>query len=157
MTILPCGPTKLLLLPSLLFLVLLQCIWLESHGSGAEPIHSRDCLDGERWERSRSRGNIPSRCGLAPSLEIWRTEPLRSCLHLPSQSRLPPVSLLVLQTSAWRPWWPSSPATQGHGGPLLPAAGGHGACSSPVRWRLLHGGLLLPDAPDAPIHPAAGA
>jgi hypothetical protein len=75
------------------FCGVLPCVWLESRGSGAEPIRSRDCLDGEWRERSRSRGNIPSRCGLAPSLRIRGTEPLRSRFALPSLPRLPDVSL----------------------------------------------------------------
>jgi hypothetical protein len=72
----------------------LPCVWLESGGSGAEPLRSRGCLDGERRERSGSRRYIRSRCGFAPSLEIRRTEPLRSCFSSPSPSRLPPVSPL---------------------------------------------------------------
>jgi hypothetical protein len=65
--------------------------------AGAERIRSRGYLDEERWERSGFKGNIPSRCGLAPSLEIRWTERLCSSFSLcvsPSPSRHPHLSPL---------------------------------------------------------------
>jgi hypothetical protein len=66
-------------------------------------------LDGERRERSRSRGNIPSKCGLALSLEIRRTEPPRSHFHLPCLYHLLPVFSLLVPCPTPRPTPP-----QGH-------------------------------------------
>jgi hypothetical protein len=71
-----------------------------------ERICSRGCLDEERWERSGSRGNIPSRCGSAPSPEIWRTERLRSRFShrvSPSHSRHPHLSSLSGASEAMAP------------------------------------------------------
>jgi hypothetical protein len=58
--------------------------------SRAERICSRGRLDGERWEQSGSRGSIPLRSGLAPSLKIRGTERLRSTFSSLFASRLPP-------------------------------------------------------------------
>jgi hypothetical protein len=70
------------------------CVWLESRRSGAEPIRSRGCLDGERRERSRSRGNIPSRCGLAMR-DGAAPLPFSSSVSLPSRCCLSLSCLLL--------------------------------------------------------------
>jgi hypothetical protein len=64
--------------------------------AGAERrLRSRCCLDGQRRERSGSRGNIPLICGLALSLRIRGMELLRSCSCSAVSLLFPRLSLVL--------------------------------------------------------------